>query len=98
MNTGRSISFRENAARAIRPAVKVMPASEALNIPVLENCVGLSHYSGPYAGSPIMSLRGAERRSNLCFGRLEIASGLALAMTVSEPFPVTKTDIAFENS
>jgi len=71
------------------------PTSRAV-IPVLENCVGFSHNSGPHAGGPIMSLRGAER-SNLDFGRLEIASGFALAMTIFQPFRVIKTGITFEN-
>jgi len=43
---------------------------------VLENCVGFSHHFGPHACVPIMSLRGVERRSNLCFGQLEIALSL----------------------
>ncbi|HMK34719.1 MAG TPA: hypothetical protein VK463_06615 [Desulfomonilaceae bacterium] len=43
-----------------------------------------------------MSLRGVERRSNLGFGRLEIASGFALAMTILESFRVIKTDITLE--
>jgi len=43
------------------------------------------------------SLRGAERRSNLDFGRLEIASGFALAMTIFQSFRMIKTDITFKN-
>jgi len=44
-----------------------------------------------------MSLRGVERRSNLCFGQVEIASGFALAMTVFESVRVIKTDTTSEN-
>jgi len=43
-----------------------------------------------------MSLRGAERRSNLGFDRLEFASGFALNDDLPS-FRVIKTDITFEN-
>jgi len=62
------------------------------HIAVLESSVGLVHGSRPHSNDPIMSLRGVERRSNLCFGQFEIASGFALAMTVFESFRVIKTD------
>jgi len=66
-------------------------------ISVLENCVGSSHNSGPRTDAPIKSLRGAERRSNLDFGRLEIASGFALAMTIFQSFRVIYAYITLEN-
>jgi len=43
-----------------------------------------------------MSLREVERQSNLGFGRLEIVSGFALAMTIFQPFRVIKIEITFE--
>jgi len=44
-----------------------------------------------------MSLRGAERRSNLDVDRLEIASGFALAMTIFQSFRIIKTNTTFGN-
>jgi len=66
-------------------------------VAVLESSVGFVRGSRPHSNDPIMSLRGAERRSNLSFCRLEIASGFALAMTISQSFRVIKTDVTFEN-
>jgi hypothetical protein len=44
-------------------------------IAVLKNCVGFAHASCQYIAEPNLSLRGVERRSNLSFDQLEIASG-----------------------
>jgi len=63
----------------------------------LQSSVGFVLGSRPHSNDPIMSLRGAERRSNLRLGGLEIASGFALAMTIFQSFLVTKTHITFEN-
>ena len=65
-------------------------------VAVLESSVGFVHDSRPHSNDPIMSLRGPERRSNLGFGPLEIASGFALAMTIFQSFRVTITDVTFD--
>ena len=66
-------------------------------IAVLENCVGFAHASRQDIAEPNLSLRGVERRSNLSFGQLEIASG---SRPRNDNLPISsriQTDITFEN-
>jgi len=60
------------------------------SVVVLKKCAGFSHNSVPQVGGQIMSLRGAERRSNPGFSRLKIAAGSALAMTLFQSIRVIK--------
>jgi hypothetical protein len=66
-------------------------------IAVVENCVGFAHASRQDIGEPDLSLRGVERRSNLSFGQLEIASG---SRPRNDNLPISlpvQTDVTFEN-
>jgi hypothetical protein len=66
-------------------------------VAVLENCIGFIQAFGQGVAKQNLSLRGVERRSNLKFGQLEIASG---PRPRNDNLPISsriKTSSTFEN-